>query len=159
MYPDSPAELIRQHFINTHTAVPVSPPPPINKWGVVVNTMPLQGPDNHLAIMDTGAVTYNRIHSTGERPVSETLSIMIRSVDYPTGFKKGRDIEELLDLIGVSYLNGKLWPPVRVGGQDYILLAAHIVVPTTRIGQEEEKRRQLFTINLRLTYTAYMFGI
>ncbi len=87
----------------------------------------------------------------GDRDVHPTAQIFVRASDYPTGYAKGRSLEGLLDKIGPPPPGGVGWPLVIVNAARVVIKAVHISIPTTFIGSEQENRRQLFTINLRMS--------
>lgn len=157
---ESPADLIKFIFITTGVAVPYSGSPN-DVWPVVVDQMPAGGPDNFLSVNDTGGVTETR-GMDGGRVFWPSVMVTVRAADYQTGFAQGRRVERLLDALGApgdrSLSRGRFYAPVRVGGLDFIVQNVKVYTPTTKVGQEQQGRRHLFTVNARFLYRSLADG-
>lgn len=151
----SPADLLRLFFVNTGIAIPASQTPTAGQFQVVTDSLPKEG-DNYLAIQDTGGYIQGRIHRDGRTILFPRITISVRSINYPTGMDKGRQIQAVLEKVGLPVASGGIWRPqfaINTTGV-WVLVAAHLTVPITKIAEEEANRRQLFTINYQLTVEA-----
>lgn len=146
----SPADVIRLYFVHAGIGIASGTVPTANQWPVYTGDLPADY-DNALAIQDTGGFVERRVQKTGESFVHATVIINIRSVPYNKGTEKGRQIKALLEKLGLPAPVGYGKPVVAVEGQNWTIEAAHLTVPLVKIGVEEKNRRQLFTMNYKLT--------
>jgi hypothetical protein len=150
----SPADAVRLYLVRTGVAIPASQTPATGQWPITTGDLPTD-PDNCLAVQDSGGFVRGRIQRDGRTVVFPNVIIVIRSVPYANGMNKGRQIMALFEKIGLPADRGGVGEvSVTVESQTWVIHAAHLTVPTTKIGQEEKNRRQLFTINYRLSLQA-----
>lgn len=146
------ADVVAQFLIDRGAAVASNPAPASGQWGVTVGGLPAQGGDNALAVTDGGTFPEGRLGHDKAWERHPTVFITIRSGNYGVGFAKGATLVELFDKVGVfPALGGLGRVPVVVDGVTYILQAAHVTVTPVKIGEEEKNRRQLFSMNVKLT--------
>lgn len=148
----SPADVLRLYFVQTGVAISSSATPLAGQWPIVTGDLPSSGQDNYLAIQDSGGMLDGRTLSDSKTQVHPRVIIVVRSLQYPVGFEKGRQITTLMDLIGKPVSRGGVGTPsITISSLVWTLLSATLSIPITKIGQEEKNNRQLFTINYRLT--------
>lgn len=153
---NSPARILRQYLIDIGVLVPNSGTIPPGGWASNVDKLPTGSPDNFVTLTDTGGVQRGRDMQTGDRDLHPTILFTVRSVDYFTGYEKGRTLSAVLDKIGVPVTKpGGLGRPVTtVDGAQYRINAVHVTGPLIKIGEEPTNNRVLFTINVMVSITS-----
>lgn len=150
----SPADVVRQFLILKGAAVKPSPTPGAGQWGIVTGALPQGGADNYLAVMDTGGTYAGRSGPTGEQILSPTVVLNMRADIYPTGYDKGEALVELFRKVGLPVAKGGFgWVQMYVVGPGvaaYVLKAIHVLTPLQKVGQEEQNRRVLYSMNLQV---------
>lgn len=153
----SAAQALRQHLINIGTLQDQNGA----TWPSVVGPLPIspEGSDNFIGVMDTGFNQFGRTARTIHRTKKPVVQLMVRSPDYPSGYAQARAIEKCLDQIGVDPSDGGVGPvSVTVEGVRFDIASVKITIPTAPLGQEEQGRRLLFSINCQISMTSYITG-
>ena len=151
----SPSQVLRQYLIDLGSVVdPAAAAVNQDLWPCVTGPVPPDFP-NYVGIIDTGAKVQGRIQDSGQRVTHPKVQVVVRAVDYATGYAKGAELQAIFDKIGVPTNRGGngQFSPVQVGSDDFVLSAAHTLVVLTPVGTEPDTNRQLFTINLQLEIT------
>ena len=139
----SPAKIMaRWLIVNGHGVAP-SGPPPGPDWQVTSPMLPDDLPDNRISVAGTGAVLQGMEHRTKEAVEKHNIQIRIRGKTDDIAHAKGATIQEAIRQI--------VWQEVIIGSNVYIVEAAVVYSPLAWIGQEEQNKRNSYTINLRAT--------
>lgn len=154
----SPADVLRRYLISVNEAVSPTGTVGSSDWPIVTAPMPeldrlSQPRDNYISVVDTGGFTEpGRNRDGGARVVHPTCQVMVRAKDYMTGKAKAGRIERAFDKIGSEPPDGVGRPLVIVGSDRVVILAVHVMTPATWVGQDEQNRRQDFSVNVRSTF-------
>lgn len=135
----SPAQLVRQHLINVGV---VNHPDVAGDWPAYVGKMP-DDQDQMVHIKNTGGLMEGEILSSGQSINKPGLNFTIRAKDHPTAYDKAKQI---WDALGAIFRNS-----VIVGGDTYVLWAFKRLTPPVYLGEEVGKRRELFSIDGRVS--------
>lgn len=126
------------------------------QWAGTVGQMPDgQGVnDNLVTIYNTGTYYQGR-YATGGRPDKYNVQIRIRSKTEDDGFRKGVELQEILDaVVRYSLVVTPENSDLPDGETELVRIdAANTFVGLAAMGQEEKNRRFHHTINVRLTLT------
>jgi hypothetical protein len=145
----TPAEVLRQYLID----VGVVGDQDAAAWRSVVGPVPDQSdaPADYVSVQDTPALAFRPDMRTGDRSTHPAAQIAIRSGRYPDGWAKGEEIQVALDAVGADpALGGAGEVPVEVGSEVFLLRKVTVASPLGKIGQEENGRRQVFALNVRM---------
>lgn len=122
---------------------------PSPAWYSTVGTYPADK-DNAVGFTDTGGLQHERLASTGKYSETPSVLINIRAANYPTGWNKGKEIEEVLRKVGTHAPDGVGWVGVYVGAEYHTIKNANRTVMLSWVGKEETEDRNLFSLNYRL---------
>lgn len=112
-------------------------------WPMYVSSMPAEN-DNAIALYDTsGPLEAKNVSGKTTNHFGIQVRVRTSPENYGDGWKKVYQVARILDSI--------FRVPVNVEGVDYVIQSAILSSPPIPIGEEEERRRQLFTVNARLT--------
>lgn len=100
-------------------------------------------PDNIVSFYNTQGTNDGRMMRTGEQIDHPGVSIRVRAEDDPTGYNQAKAIQEAVDAI---YKRS-----VTMEDGIYTLQNASRSGQIIGLGQERDRTRQLFTINVLLT--------
>ena len=117
-------------------------------WQVTVGFEPADpaSAPNHLTVFDTDPVQEGRLMKTGERIEKSTVQVRVRAKDYLTGWAKGKAVQVLFDGL---YRRAVTVPST---GETANILAVHVTMPVVRIGQDEDRRRQIFVLSAIVSF-------
>jgi hypothetical protein len=119
-----------------------------NNWPVAIGSMPTGGSlNNYIAVYGTGADQDGRLHRTQERVEYPTFQVMVRGTDYPTGRNKAKAIVAYFDSISSLAPEG-----VTVDAVSIEVYAVHVITTVTPVGEEENNKRWLFSVNAKITF-------
>jgi hypothetical protein len=118
-----------------------------NNWPVAIGSMPAGPLNNYIAMYGTGADQDGRLQQTGERVEYPTFQMMVRGTDYPTGRNKAKAVVAYFDSIKSHAPEG-----VTVDGIALEVAAVHVITTVTPVGEEENNKRWLFSVNAKITF-------
>ncbi len=140
----APADVLRQLLIDLGLGVEAG-----NTWPIFVgflNDEDQNIPANALCVYDTSGKLDGRIMQTGEQVEHPGIQIRIRSLEYPVGFEKAKNITLALDAVRHVL--------VTVGADLYLIQNVSRAGAIIPLGVEStEQRRFHFTVNAMLTLT------
>ena len=147
---DRPARVFAQFLVDQ--GVGVFSTPTGTGWGVVAGPLPVSSHDRWVSLQGTGAVVHGRLH-TGENSQTQTVIATVRgTLDEDTCWDKSYQIETICNAVGVLAGGIPANPTIIVGGSTYRLKGAHVYIPGTPMGREEQSNRWLYSVNIRLTF-------
>jgi len=124
-------------------------PPDLTDWSLWNSRMPNDG-DQAIAIYDTGSKPDGRSHRSGRTVEHPSLQIRIRSADYPVAFQKALSLCSFLD--SLSNLSVEILDEAGESTGNFALIqSATRYGGIISLGNEEDGKRQILTINTRLT--------
>jgi hypothetical protein len=118
-----------------------------NNWPVAIGSMPAGPLNNYIAVYGTGADQDGRLHRTQERVEYPTFQVMVRGVNYQTARNKAKDIVTFFDSISSLAPEG-----VTVDAISIEVYAVHVITNVTPVGEEENNKRWLFSVNAKITF-------
>lgn len=145
----TPSQLITKYFVDQGKAIANSNSNsvdwrivwgasiPGSEWDKTLNKMP----NNFLAVFDTTPIANGRGSTTRDRYWHYAVQVFIRSLTYPIGRTKGRELEESLNAIEDTV--------VTISGVDttFTIPSFKITTGLIQIFEEEQLQRKHFTIN------------
>lgn len=134
----SPSQMLKVFLVQFGLVSDVNPPSASGDWPCYVGNLP-DMPHSAVAIFDIGGTTDGRNHRTGAMVTHPGISVMVRSQSYDAGFSKAAEIAAALDTIARTI--------VSVGSIAYRIDAVTRAGDVVSMGQEQEKRREMFSIN------------
>jgi hypothetical protein len=147
---DRPARIFAQYLVDQ--GVGVFSTPTGTGWGVVAGPQPVSTHDRWVSVQDTGAVVHGRLH-TGDNSQTQTVIVTVRgTLDADVAWDKCVQVEGLCNPVGVITGTTPSNPTVVVGGNTYRLKGAHVYIPPTPMGREEQSNRWLYSVNVRLSF-------
>lgn len=137
----SPADVIRQLIIDS--TLGTNPDlTTLLAWPVYRGRDP-DRPDNLIKVSDTQGRIFGSIQTDGELQEHHGIQVMVRSVDYSTGYVKARAIAVMLD--GVNEELVAMTPGTAF---DYIVHGVTRTSDVIALGSDvPQGKRQLFVIN------------
>jgi hypothetical protein len=142
----APEYILSQYFIDEGI---LTEPGQSGIWEVFVGLLPddevANGiPDDIVAIIGASDNKDGRIMKTGESIIHEGIQLMVRAVNYNTGWAKAKSLRTAMD--------GIKRDTVTISGSDYRIDSVTIASGPVAIGQEDStKRRELFSLNVLVT--------
>lgn len=118
-----------------------------NNWPVAIGSMPSGPHNNYVAVYGTGADQDGRLHRTLDRVEYPTFQVMVRGVNYQTSRNKAKDIAAFFDSISSHSPEG-----VTVDAVNIEVYAVHVITAVTPVGEEENNKRWLFSVNAKITF-------
>jgi uncharacterized protein with beta-barrel porin domain len=116
--------------------------PGSGSWPVTIGNMPADG-DQYVTIRATGGYHQGKHMTTGKTDFSPDLQLMIRAVTHGAAELKGNERVEFLSAVANE--------PVTYDGNVVTIHNVMIITFPTFVKQEEQNRRQLYSINIRVT--------
>lgn len=144
----SQAKIMLGYLVNQGLVIlPPTLPPPPTVWVCYTNGMP-DKPDNCVALFDGTPKLDGRIMRTGEVVRHPGLIVRIRAVDYDTGFNFGQLLIGYFDeVIGLTPAL------VTLDSVTYNIRNVSRKTDLVPLGEEKNTRRQIFTLDTKLTIT------
>lgn len=143
----SPAELLRRSLVLGGLGV-LRSTNPTGAWPIYVGHMP-DAPDEAMCLYDTSGFAQGRVLHAGDPTLIEKpgIQLRVRAGGFRTGYAKVRALSRhLTDVYKQTVVLGADW---------YMIHAMHQTGTALAIGREPGgDRRELFTLNAVMTYTA-----
>ena len=114
-------------------------------WPIYISHMP-DKPDEIITCYDTGGTPDGRIQRTGEHIRHPGWQVRVRGLTYLAGYQQAKIIQRFLEQAERQ--------AVVIDGDTYTIHAITVRSDIIHLGQPDEKRREAFTINGTLTFTA-----
>lgn len=111
-------------------------------WGVYVSAEPPE-PDRVITVYDTSGTLEDRLQRSGRVPSHPGVQVRVRAESYPIGWDKAVAVATILDAIHNT--------SITVDGTAYVVQVAKRTTDVLPLGMEVGTKRNLFTINARLT--------
>lgn len=149
MIADSPSLILATYLASSACSLGTTMKIGAGKWPMSISKMADDMPNGTLGqigIYDLAPMKQGRYMHSGHNELKYGIKMLIRSKDYPSGWKQGCAIMLALEPVGQQ---GSI-PTIKLCNTTYSLLNAMLVMGLTFLG-EEKNRWQLFSINYRLT--------
>lgn len=137
----SPAGVMAQYLVD----VSVASIPPATPWPVYISLTPAGPgiPNELLVAYDTNGLLDGRPMRTGQTYQHEGIQLRIQSTRYDVGFAKALQLLNTVDSINRT--------TVLTSAGDFVLHNASRTTTIVPLGPDPDTRRQLFTLNVRLS--------
>lgn len=147
----SPAEVVGACLVNAQLViVPTSqdPPPGPDPVTLFISSMP-DDTDLAVAVFDTAGTRFGRSMRDGQSWVHPAVNMLIRHRLYSQGYNLCQQIANFLD----SFTSTTVIVTTPASGSEIVAVQSLYRVGTIiSLGEEVEKRRQLWSLNLRVAF-------
>lgn len=145
----TPAEVIAKLLIDGGIGTkPEVPDNPATEWPVTYHNMPDELPNDRITVFNTGFMTEGVDMGSGLGVRKPTIQVRIRAMNDAKAWVKGRQIETLLEQVDITSVTVTTQEP----DEAWIIQSVLLTIPLIHIGQEEVGRRQIYTINAKVSF-------
>lgn len=136
----SPAECLAAYLVAQGV---LTRPATAGAWPVTTTTMPDEGPDNRVSIMNPDAENQGKNPRTGEQYTSDICQIRVRSVPASVGMAKMKEILARLAPIIATAVTTNV-------PESVIIVSVTLVSGPAYMGQDEKNTRQNHVMNVKV---------
>lgn len=135
-----PEEIIAAYLVAEGIA---TRPGPSSVWPITTQKMP-DSPDDCIKVSLVESFSLGKLQDDGDPLVYPRVQILVRSKNPTTAYGKGVEITNRLSALTFATITTNL-------PEDVLVQAVTIITPLVYIGQEEQNRRQSYSLTVQLS--------